>query len=165
MLKAAPLLPGVGHHQSHVRQDAPNLDASQAAGGVRGAKAVFLYGRQFPFDPLVVQDVHKSVLQVILILLHLQDGGGLSTGASFSTVVICDPFSSFQMFPLMLQTCDSVFGWMINRTRYLIHRESQMFFFSFPLQFALSLYYLAMVGHTLSIASLIICLIIFSYFK
>ncbi|XP_047457489.1 calcitonin gene-related peptide type 1 receptor [Mugil cephalus] len=33
------------------------------------------------------------------------------------------------------------------------------------LKFALSLYYLAMVGHGLSIVSLIICLIIFSYFK
>lgn len=32
-------------------------------------------------------------------------------------------------------------------------------------QFAISLYYLAMVGHGLSIVSLIICLIIFSYFK
>uniref|UniRef100_A0A8D2ZZX9 Calcitonin receptor n=2 Tax=Scophthalmus maximus TaxID=52904 RepID=A0A8D2ZZX9_SCOMX len=33
------------------------------------------------------------------------------------------------------------------------------------LKFAISLYYLAMVGHGLSIVSLIICLIIFSYFK
>ncbi|XP_029362676.1 calcitonin gene-related peptide type 1 receptor isoform X2 [Echeneis naucrates] len=33
------------------------------------------------------------------------------------------------------------------------------------LQFAISLYYLALVGHSLSIVSLIICLIIFSYFK
>ncbi|XP_034731528.1 calcitonin gene-related peptide type 1 receptor isoform X1 [Etheostoma cragini] len=33
------------------------------------------------------------------------------------------------------------------------------------LKFAFSLYYLAMVGHGLSIVSLIICLIIFSYFK
>ncbi|XP_068453650.1 calcitonin gene-related peptide type 1 receptor-like [Clinocottus analis] len=33
------------------------------------------------------------------------------------------------------------------------------------LEFAISLYYLAMVGHGLSIVSLIICLIIFSYFK
>lgn len=33
------------------------------------------------------------------------------------------------------------------------------------LKFAISLYYLAMVGHALSIISLIICLIIFSYFK
>lgn len=33
------------------------------------------------------------------------------------------------------------------------------------LKFAISLYYLAMVGHALSIVSLIICLIIFSYFK
>ncbi|XP_062247343.1 calcitonin gene-related peptide type 1 receptor [Platichthys flesus] len=32
-------------------------------------------------------------------------------------------------------------------------------------KFAISLYYLAMVGHCLSIVSLIICLIIFSYFK
>ncbi|XP_034029186.1 calcitonin gene-related peptide type 1 receptor [Thalassophryne amazonica] len=33
------------------------------------------------------------------------------------------------------------------------------------LKFAISLYYLAMVGHGLSIVSLIVCLIIFSYFK
>ncbi|XP_037135459.1 calcitonin gene-related peptide type 1 receptor isoform X1 [Syngnathus acus] len=33
------------------------------------------------------------------------------------------------------------------------------------LKFAISLYYLAMVGHGLSIVSLIICLVIFSYFK
>ncbi|KAI3357168.1 hypothetical protein L3Q82_015630 [Scortum barcoo] len=33
------------------------------------------------------------------------------------------------------------------------------------LKFAISLYYLAMVGHGLSIVSLMICLIIFSYFK
>ncbi|KAM9342376.1 calcitonin gene-related peptide type 1 receptor-like [Pholidichthys leucotaenia] len=33
------------------------------------------------------------------------------------------------------------------------------------LKFAISLYYLAMVGHGLSIVSLVICLIIFSYFK
>ncbi|XP_023262353.1 calcitonin gene-related peptide type 1 receptor-like [Seriola lalandi dorsalis] len=33
------------------------------------------------------------------------------------------------------------------------------------LKFAISLYYLAMVGHGLSIVSLIICVIIFSYFK
>uniref|UniRef100_A0A7N6B2W2 Calcitonin receptor n=1 Tax=Anabas testudineus TaxID=64144 RepID=A0A7N6B2W2_ANATE len=33
------------------------------------------------------------------------------------------------------------------------------------LKFAITIYYLAMVGHSLSIVSLIICLIIFSYFK
>ncbi|XP_068589054.1 calcitonin gene-related peptide type 1 receptor isoform X1 [Cebidichthys violaceus] len=33
------------------------------------------------------------------------------------------------------------------------------------LKFAISLYYLAVVGHSLSIVSLVICLIIFSYFK
>uniref|UniRef100_A0A8C3GAG2 Calcitonin receptor n=1 Tax=Cyclopterus lumpus TaxID=8103 RepID=A0A8C3GAG2_CYCLU len=33
------------------------------------------------------------------------------------------------------------------------------------LKFAISLYYLAMVGHVMSIVSLVICLIIFSYFK
>lgn len=65
------------------------LDVSRAASGRRGAEVVFVYGRQFPFDPLVVQDVRKFVL------LHLQDGGGLSTGAPFSAVVTCDPFSSF----------------------------------------------------------------------
>lgn len=76
MLKAVPWLPGVARHQRHIRQDALTLDASRAAGGRCGAEAVFVYRRQFPFDPLFVQDVYKFVLQVTLDLLCLQNGGG-----------------------------------------------------------------------------------------
>lgn len=115
MLKAVPSLPGLAHHQRHVRQDALTRDTSQAAGGCRGTEAVFVYRRQFPFDPLFVQDVYKFVLQVTLDLLCLQDGGGLLTDASLSTVVVCDPFPSFQMFSLMVQTRDS--GSMIKLTQ------------------------------------------------
>ncbi|XP_061829700.2 calcitonin gene-related peptide type 1 receptor-like isoform X2 [Nerophis lumbriciformis] len=45
-----------------------------------------------------------------------------------------------------------------NYTQCSIHTKDK-------LKFAISLYYLAMVGHGLSIVSLIVCLVIFSYFK
>lgn len=68
----------------------------------------------------------------------------------------------------MAQKRSRVSGSMIKLTQHLIHCDSGTFLFVclfFPPQLAITVYYLAMVGHTLSIVSLILCLIIFSYFK
>ncbi|XP_036958696.1 calcitonin gene-related peptide type 1 receptor isoform X1 [Acanthopagrus latus] len=76
-------------------------------------------------------------------------------------------FTDFDPAEKVTKVCNSDGQWFHHpeSNRVWTNYTQCQFYTKDKLKFAISLYYLAMVGHVLSIVSLIICLIIFSYFK